>query len=938
VKYRAALLCTLFILIAAILPVAVPVQVHASSTMTRVPTGDFSWGGTWVKSTPAQTYYYNHVDETVPDDGDYISCTAIPPSGGYFMFTFDSFNLPAGSTDITLTVHLRAADISSGSTTQIKEAIRVNNKIKVGGVAHNPAGTEFESFSYTWTYNPETYASWTVDEINGISNSNKLQQFGLYIMSTNYSHAINISMVYVEVEYTPPAATLEAAFSASPTSGPMPLLVDFTDESTGSPTSWEWDFDNNGTVDSYDQNPSHTYSSAGTYTVKLTVSDGVDNDDEIKTDYIEVSSAIEADFSASGRIGAAPREVTFTDLSTGSPTSWEWDFDNNGTVDSYDQNPIHTYYVAGTYTVKLIASNTGGSDDEVKTNYVNVVANVSVDPPTGFMNTATSITVTGNGFALNTPGNVWFDTDKDSVMDAGEPQVAVTSTAQGALPPGTTIVSPGDLPPNSSYPVRVDIPAGSPVEAYTNYKTSTTTTGLNVIKYDPYGAIVGQVSRDYIWLRDNLPNYGNGVDRYYFQGPSFDDSSFDVLWNPGEDDNVESRDYGRPIGTDVKDLCELVGGAEPGDVIRIRASDNFSKYFDYEDIYNPEPEQGRLAVCWYNEDYGGYVPAYDTGMRLLFLADTSVNPWGWHVFGNWDMHETLPASRWHYYYSGDLYPSSSGLSVQMVYQIEIYQPNLVACDGSGNPQDSFNAGDTVYVKGMGLDATTGYDLWVQDEPVLKRELDGLDRPGGTYTLNTGNDPSGSQETITTNGNGDFGPTAIWSIDPSAGEYDYDIVADNQASGTVGTYDSSDAIDCPGWQGFSVTAPSEIISFTVTDYNNDGILFGSLDPGDSDQSADRGGAGAVTITVGEETNVDVGVQVSGTAFEGPETIAITNVKYDSDSDPAGAETLTESYMTWYVVTQPLSGDHITQVYYWITIPPGKTAGDYESTFSYKAVKQ
>ncbi|MEJ2738800.1 MAG: hypothetical protein P8105_03010, partial [Dehalococcoidia bacterium] len=113
-KYRAALLLSLFTLIAAILPVAVPVQVRASSTVTRVPTGDGIRTNTWVKSEPAQAYFYNHVDETTPDDSDYITGST---GGGYILFTLDSFSLPAGSTDITLTVHLRAADVSAESTT-----------------------------------------------------------------------------------------------------------------------------------------------------------------------------------------------------------------------------------------------------------------------------------------------------------------------------------------------------------------------------------------------------------------------------------------------------------------------------------------------------------------------------------------------------------------------------------------------------------------------------------------------------------------------------------------------------------------------------------------------------------------------------------------------------------------------------------------------------
>ena len=63
---------------------------------------------------------------------------------------------------------------------------------------------------------------------------------------------------------------LVAAFSASSTSGDAPLKVQFTDKSTGTPTSWEWSF-GDGTS-STEKNPIHIYSTAGIYTVNLTVS------------------------------------------------------------------------------------------------------------------------------------------------------------------------------------------------------------------------------------------------------------------------------------------------------------------------------------------------------------------------------------------------------------------------------------------------------------------------------------------------------------------------------------------------------------------------------------------------------------------------------------------------------------------------------------------
>lgn len=175
----------------------------------------------------------------------------------------------------------------------------------------------------------------------------------------------------------------------------------------------------------------------------------------------------------------------------------------------------------------------------------------------------------------------------------------------------------------------------------------------------------------------DLPIYGDGVTHYYFQGPTFDSEN---MWDESETVNIDSRDYGACKGTDVKDLCEKLptGGAAPGDEIKIKAIDGMNKKFAYEDVYTPEPEQGKLVVTWYTADTGdgitGYVTdgAYETGMRLIFFAETT-NPDGKHVFGDWDMHETLAEEYWHYYYDGStLWPSSSGLSAKWVSDIIIY--------------------------------------------------------------------------------------------------------------------------------------------------------------------------------------------------------------------------------------------------------------------------
>jgi hypothetical protein len=83
-------------------------------------------------------------------------------------------------------------------------------------------------------------------------------------------------------------ADLVADFAADVTSGPVPLSVNFTDQSTGDISSWSWDFGDGST--STEQNPAHTYTEPGTYTVTLTVTGPEGSDTETKTDYINVRS------------------------------------------------------------------------------------------------------------------------------------------------------------------------------------------------------------------------------------------------------------------------------------------------------------------------------------------------------------------------------------------------------------------------------------------------------------------------------------------------------------------------------------------------------------------------------------------------------------------------------------------------------------------------
>lgn len=170
---------------------------------------------------------------------------------------------------------------------------------------------------------------------------------------------------------------LIADFSANPVSGYSPLNVIFTDESFGNPITWEWDFNNDGIIDSYIQNPTFTYNQPGIYSVALTVYNGTNEDTIIKEDYMTVLEPIEAEFSGTPLNGCNPLEVNFTDLSSGEPTSWLWDFDNDGFIDSNEQNPAYIYVDAGVYTVSLTVSDGNSEDTEIKVDYITVTTTSS---------------------------------------------------------------------------------------------------------------------------------------------------------------------------------------------------------------------------------------------------------------------------------------------------------------------------------------------------------------------------------------------------------------------------------------------------------------------------------------------------------------------------------------------------------------------------------
>lgn len=162
-----------------------------------------------------------------------------------------------------------------------------------------------------------------------------------------------------------------ADFTASPTTVKLGHPVQFTDRSANSPTNWTWDFDSDGKIDSYQQNPSYEYAAVGTYAAALTVSNDLGQDSTVLS--ITVRSPLpDIGFDVSASFGSDRLTVQFTDLSTDRYDEWAWDLDGDGTMDSHVQNPTWTYAIAGTYHPSLTVSNDWGP--------VTLSKNISVSP------------------------------------------------------------------------------------------------------------------------------------------------------------------------------------------------------------------------------------------------------------------------------------------------------------------------------------------------------------------------------------------------------------------------------------------------------------------------------------------------------------------------------------------------------------------------------
>ncbi|MFZ2498125.1 TIGR04279 domain-containing protein [Methanosarcina sp.] len=297
---------------------------------------------------------------------------------------------------------------AKNSTSIMINGVNVIDEFGINASNYNSKLTKYELQKEIQTLIGEGNGSIAIGE-NGQNNlsltASDLPEGHYYLFAGAYGpnkKIAGLTQFRVEITPIPTSESPVANFTSSVTAGYTPLAVQFTDLSENE-AGRIWDF-GDGT-NSTEQNPEHTYSAAGNYTVNLTSTNenGISSKLSTITVLEQEQSAVLiplANFSSSVTAGYSPLTVRFTDLSENA-TGWDWNF-GDGT-NSTEQNPEHTYSAAGNYTVTLMASNTNGTASTLAAiNVLNVTGPYAYAYITNYHNSTVSIIDTSTNTVIKT--------------------------------------------------------------------------------------------------------------------------------------------------------------------------------------------------------------------------------------------------------------------------------------------------------------------------------------------------------------------------------------------------------------------------------------------------------------------------------------------------------------------------------------------------------
>ena len=240
----------------------------------------------------------------------------------------------------------------------------VNRELWIG---FRSTTTPTPASAYSWVSGePTTFTSWAAPEPND-------PQFppepSLYVRVYSADHPQYPRLWDNFPDFAGPSGVVEtvipepvARFAFSPSSPSVNQPVSFVDTSTGAPSSWLWNFGDQDS--STDQNPTHAYSTAGSFTVRLTVGNAHGTDGTTRVVTVAQNRPV-AGFTFSPSSPSVDQPVSFVDTSTGNPSSWLWSF---GDQEHLHDSRTRCTCTGGRYLQRDVSvSNAYGTDDTTTT-------------------------------------------------------------------------------------------------------------------------------------------------------------------------------------------------------------------------------------------------------------------------------------------------------------------------------------------------------------------------------------------------------------------------------------------------------------------------------------------------------------------------------------------------------------------------------------------
>lgn len=333
-----------------------------------------------------------------------IQPTFTPAQAGVYVFQLivndGTSNSVADSVNITVVQNYPPLSQPSASPTSGAAPLAVNF---TGGCSDSDGTC---AAVYSWIFGDGA----TSTAQNPAHTFTRSGDYAVALTVTDNEGATNTETVLIHIVNQPPTA----APTASPNSGTAPLVVNFTSacaDADGSCVTYLWNFGDGGPTTST-QNPSHTYTLAGTYTVSLTVTDNLGAATTATTSVTVTNTAPTPGATATPSSGNVPLVVQLNGTCVdpdGTCASYLWNF-GDGSPMSSTQNPSHTFTTTGIFTVTLTVTDNSGA--AAQTNLTVTVTGVVTLAGTGVAGLAngagSSAQFSGpRGVARDAAGNIY---------------------------------------------------------------------------------------------------------------------------------------------------------------------------------------------------------------------------------------------------------------------------------------------------------------------------------------------------------------------------------------------------------------------------------------------------------------------------------------------------------------------------------------------------